>query len=233
LPWQNSQLSIFIKLDMTYTSQPVLEIDGLCCFRDELALFEAVDLRLQHGELLLIEGDNGVGKTTLLRALLGLRPLQWQRLKFDRLEGKAGVTALRADCSWMGHQPAMKADLSLAQNWQFWAALEGKALTIKHIEQLAQRLSLAGFEDAAFGTLSAGQKKRAQLGRLLNAGRQFWLLDEPFANLDALGIALVENELKQHLAAGGMALATSHGVLGFQIKHSVLKLQTAKWAVFE
>jgi heme exporter protein A len=216
-------------LDTTSNAQPVYELDGLSCLRDEQALFAPIGLRLFEGELVLIEGDNGVGKTTLLRALLGLRPLAFDTFKSASACGDQALVQFQHQSAWLGHAAAMKASLSVWQNWQFAASLHNAAITREQALTLGKRVALAGFEDLAFGALSAGQKKRAQLACLVLSKRQIWLMDEPFANLDLAGIALVESELKQHLLSGGIALATSHGVLPFQIPHRTVHLKMATW----
>jgi heme exporter protein A len=213
--------------DLSSTPQPVFQIDGLCCFRDEQALFLPVDLSLRQGELILIEGDNGVGKTTLLRALLGAHALQFDAFKSTHAHDAPAWQHFRDQCAWLGHASAMKSALSVWQNWQFYAALFKTSIAHEQMLKLAVRVGLAGFEEARFGSLSAGQKKRAQLATVLISQRSIWLMDEPFANLDRTGIALIETELKQHLQAGGIALATSHGVLPFQIPHRLIRLQMA------
>ncbi len=205
----------------------MLEAHGLSCLRDEQALFEPVSFTLAPGELLLIEGENGVGKTTLLRGLLGLTPLAAQSLMFERAPWPDCLPQLRRKTRWLGHAAALKPELTVAENWRFWAALHGVNLSADAILADAERLMLAGFEDAHVGTLSAGQRKRAQLAQLLFGSATLWLLDEPFANFDRPGIALIESLMRDFLAAGGAIIATSHGVLDFAGKHSTLVLSRA------
>jgi heme exporter protein A len=207
---------------------PGLRADALCCLRDELALFEPASFSLQPGQLLLIEGDNGVGKTTLLRALLGLVPLQTGALEFAGYDWPEVMPILRRQSRWLAHAPALKGELSIAENWRFWAALEGLELTETAVLEWGKKLALQGFEDARVDTLSAGQKKRAQLARLWFGASMLWLLDEPFANLDRAGIRLIEAHMRQYLAQGGMVIATSHGVLPFEHPHETLQLKRAK-----
>ncbi len=208
-------------------AQPVLQTRGLSCLRDEQPLFELVDFTLDAGQLLLIEGENGVGKTTLLRALLGLAPLEVDSLEFDGQSWPGCMGQIRRLGRWLGHASALKPELTIAENWRFWAALEDLTLSNAELLAFGVRLKLQGFEDARVGTLSAGQKKRAQLARLLFGTSKLWLLDEPFANLDRPGIALIESLMQTFLQAGGAVIATSHGVLSFSGPHTTLVLRHA------
>jgi len=208
-------------------AQPVLQTRGLSCLRDEQPLFEPVDFTLDSGQLLLIEGENGVGKTTLLRALLGLSPLELDLLVFDGQPWPDCMGKIRRLARWLGHASALKPELTVAENWRFWAALDDFPLPEPRVLEFGEQLKLQGFEAARVGTLSAGQKKRAQLARLLFGASKLWLLDEPFANLDRAGIALIEELMHTFLQAGGAVIATSHGVLSFARPHSTLVLRRA------
>lgn len=208
---------------------PFLLARGLSCERDEQALFEPVELALAPGQLLLLEGDNGVGKTTLLRALLGLVPLRFESLHVLDQTGRAAYRLLPSLTRWLGHASGLKAELTLAENWRFLAALEDQALDHAGILHWGERLGLAGFEFVRVGQLSAGQKKRAQLARLMFGRPRLWCLDEPFANVDRTGISLIEQLIRAFLAQGGCVLASSHGVLPFQIPHQTIRLRPARW----
>lgn len=203
----------------------LLSAVGLSCLRDDLAVFEPIDLALESGELLLLEGDNGAGKTTLLRALAGLREFEARAFSFLKLDIPAALTALRRESRWLGHGSALKAELTVAENWQFWAEIQG--VQALDVTSLAERVALAGYEHMPVRTLSAGQAKRAQLARLQLGPAALWLLDEPFANLDRAGLALVEAMLAEHLNGGGAALVTSHGVLPFAQAARVVRLRAS------
>ncbi|PJK08645.1 heme ABC transporter ATP-binding protein CcmA [Lysobacteraceae bacterium NML95-0200] len=187
---------------------PLLAVRNLGFSRDGEPLFAALDFSVEAGEALLVRGDNGVGKTTLLRILAGL-------LRADGGEQKlSGVPASRDNrpqhIAYLGHLPAFKGDLSALENLQFLCALHGK----RHQRELLQAIELtglAGFEDNPARTLSAGQKKRLSLARMWLSPAPLWLLDEPYANLDLNGIALVNQLIVQHLQTGGAALITTHG----------------------
>lgn len=215
---------------MMAADQAFLLAKGLSCQRDETALFEPVDLTLAPGELVLLEGENGVGKTTLLRALLGLMPLNFDSLKVGARTGQQAYQHLPTLTRWLGHASGLKAELTVAENWCFFAALEDEVLNPEQVLELGEKLGLAGFEHARVGQLSAGQKKRAQLARLLFGKPRLWCLDEPFANVDRTGIGLIEQLIRDFLAIGGAVLASSHGVLPFQIAHQTIVLRPARWA---
>ncbi len=163
-------------------------------------VFAPVDLEVRGGELWLITGANGAGKTTLIRLLAGLaRPTS------GRLLREAGTVA------YLGHQLGLKADLSVVENLAFAAALSGgDALPI---QRTLERLDLADASHQAARTLSAGQRKRCALARLSLTPASLWLLDEPYANLDAPGVKVVDALLAEHLDGGGACVMSTHGAL--------------------
>lgn len=191
---------------------PVLEAQALSFHRQDEPVFAPLNFQLHAGELALIEGDNGSGKSTLLRMLAGLLhvsegALLWrgQPLHRDRCAG---------EILFMGHQLGLKADLSPRENLRHVTGLHGRRGDSDIGESLSS-IGLHGFEDEPLRRLSAGQKKRAALARLLLSPATVWLLDEPCSNLDRAGIALVNRLLENHIADGGAALVTSHGAVSF------------------
>ncbi|MFA6231926.1 MAG: cytochrome c biogenesis heme-transporting ATPase CcmA [Rhodanobacter sp.] len=196
----------------TPTAVLLLEAQALSFHRQDEAVFAPLDFQLHAGELALIEGDNGSGKTTLLRMLAGLLhvgagELRWRGAPLQR-DNCAG------DILFLGHQLGLKGDLSPRENLRFVAGLHGSRESMGAASALAA-IGLRGYEDEPVRRLSAGQKKRAALARLLLLPASLWLLDEPYANLDRTGIALVNQLLETHTAAGGAALVTSHGAVSF------------------
>jgi heme exporter protein A len=196
----------------TNTSVPLLEARALSFHRQDEPVFAPLDFRLHAGELALVEGDNGSGKTTLMRMLAGLLhidvgELHWrgEPLHRDRCAG---------DILFLGHQLGLKADLSPRENLQIAIGLHGSREGVSVATVLAD-IGLRGYEDEPVRRLSAGQKKRAALARLLLLPATLWLLDEPYANLDRIGIARVDQLLETHTARGGAALVTSHGAVSF------------------
>jgi heme exporter protein A len=191
---------------------PLLEARALAFHRQDEPVFGPLDFQLGIGELMLIEGDNGSGKTTLMRILTGLlRPeegeLLWRGapLTWDRCSGEV---------VFLGHQLGLKAELSPRENLAFIIGLHGHR-NHSHIDAALTQVGLSGYEDEPVRKLSAGQKKRVALARLLLIPAALWLLDEPYANLDRTGIELVNALLEAHVAQGGAALVTSHGAVQF------------------
>ena len=205
----------------------LLRAHELVCERDSEPLFAPVDLELSAGGLLVLEGVNGSGKTTLLRALLGLNPLRAQWLEFAGLEVLRERHGLRVGTLMLGHLLGLKGDLSVRENLEFALALAGEP-PAQDSDALFAELGLAGYEDTPTRALSAGQRKRAALARLAASARPLWLLDEPFANLDAPGIALVERLLARHRARGGGAIVSSHGLSTSAGASAVLRLERAR-----
>jgi heme exporter protein A len=194
------------------TAVPLLEARALGFQRQDEPVFAPLDFRLHGGELALIEGDNGSGKTTLMRILAGLLhvgegELYWrgEPLQRDRCAG---------EILFLGHQLGLKADFSPRENLRIAAGLHGRREGLSAAAVLTE-IGLGGYEDEPVRRLSAGQKKRAALARLLLLPAALWLLDEPYANLDRVGIALVNHLLEMHRARGGAAMVTSHGAVSF------------------
>jgi heme exporter protein A len=189
-------------------SPPLLSARGLSFARNDAPVFGPLDFDVDTGEALLVQGDNGAGKTTLLRVLAGLLRAESGRLEID---GREAGPALRARAiAYLGHLPALKADLSALENLAFLCGLHGRRRG-QVPEHAMSIVGLAGYEDTLARQLSAGQKKRLSLARLWLSPAPLWLLDEPYANLDLDGIALVNRMVQAHLRAGGAALVTTHG----------------------
>ena len=191
---------------------PLLEARGLTFLRNEEPIFGPLDFALRPGEVVLMEGDNGAGKTTLLKVLSGL------------LEPGAGEVRLRGEpltlarlshqVALLGHLLGLKLELSALENLRFAIGLGGLRAGITP-HQALKSVGLEGYEDVAVRQLSAGQKKRVALARLLLVPAALWLLDEPYANLDREGIELVNRLLELHARRGGAALITSHGAYAY------------------
>lgn len=188
---------------------PWIEARGLAFARGSEPIFGPLDLSVQPGMALLIEGGNGSGKTTLLRVLAGLieptgGELAWSGERRDPWRPAPGELSLHA------HQLGLKPDLTPAENLDFARALGG-APTGLSISAALVAVGLEGYEDLPIRRLSAGQRKRAALAAFLVAQASVWLLDEPYANLDREGHALVEHLVADQLVAGGAVVMTSHG----------------------
>jgi heme exporter protein A len=199
---------------MTVAIEPpiLLEARALGFLRQDEPVFGPLDFTLHAGEIALVEGDNGSGKTTLMRVLTGmLRPGEGE----VRVDGATfSLDTMAGMVVFLGHHLGLKFDLSPRENLAVSAGLYGLREGADAGIALAE-VGLAGFEDEPVRRLSAGQKKRAALARLLLVPARIWLLDEPYANLDREGIALVNRLLERHTARGGAALVTSHGAVSF------------------
>lgn len=194
------------------SSSILLEARALVFSRQDEPVFGPVDFALRAGEIALVEGDNGSGKTTLMRVLTGmLRPGEGQVL----FAGEPfSLTTMGGAIVFLGHHLGLKFDLTARENLAVSAGLYGMRDGMGPMEALSS-VGLGGFEDEPVRRLSAGQKKRAALARLLLLPARVWLLDEPYANLDREGIALVNSLLDGHASRGGAALVTSHGAVSF------------------
>lgn len=187
---------------------PLLAARGLRFARNEEPVFGPLDFSVERSEALLVLGDNGAGKTSLLRVLAGLLAADAGEVEY---EGRAvDRDHLARGVCYLGHQPGHKGDLTALENLRFAVGLSGVRAEIA-LETVLAEVGLAGYEDAFARQLSAGQKKRLALARLMLSPAELWLLDEPYANLDLEGIALVNTSIRAHLDEGGAALVTTHG----------------------
>jgi heme exporter protein A len=189
----------------------LFEARGLSFARAEEPIFGPLDLSVESGGTLVIEGGNGAGKTTLVRVLAGvLEPsageLRWQGESILERPRPAGAIAV------LGHALGLKLDLTPVENLAFRLALHGLKPGLS-IATALKSVGLEGYEDVAVRTLSAGQRKRVALAGLLLASSTLWLLDEPYANLDRPGQVLVNRMLETHCLRGGAAVLTSHGLI--------------------
>lgn len=186
-----------------------LAVSNLSCIKQDRVLFENLDWTLEPNTIMHLVGDNGAGKTSLLRIVAGLS---------DAAEGEVlwngeNITHARedyfSDMVYLGHKVALNGWLTPVENLEYWANLQGLGYSIDYYGLLTQ-MGLVGLEDIPVRQLSAGQQRRVSLCRLLMKSAILWILDEPFNALDVAGRELLQRMLEQHVANGGMILLTSH-----------------------
>lgn len=177
----------------------LISVRGLAVSRGGRRAVEGVDFDLAAGEALILRGPNGIGKTTLLRTVAGLQP--------------ATEGSIQADpdaIAYAAHADGLKGALSVAENLRFWREVFGGPA----IDRAVAAMNLSDLVSRPAAMLSAGQKRRLGLARLLVTGRPVWVLDEPTVSLDAGSVALFADAVRAHLAQGGAALMATHIELG-------------------
>lgn len=190
-----------------------LTVVGLACERGERRLFAALDFALAPGEVLLVSGGNGLGKTSLLRILGGLSlpaagEVRWCGAPIRTVRERYALAI-----AYLGHADGIKAELTPLENLRLAAALRGVRLDDATALGVLDRVSLAHCADLPARVLSFGQRRRVALAALTFSSASLWILDEPLAGLDVQGVAMVESLLDAHLADGGMAIVTTHQAL--------------------
>ena len=191
----------------------------LACERGGRIVFDALSFAVAAGEALVLTGPNGAGKSSLLRVLAGLLRLRSGSLA---LEGGDAELSLSEQCHFAGHLDPVKPALTVRDNLRFWADFLGGAPGQPANEALGA-VGLADLADLPAGYLSAGQRRRLSLARLLAVYRPIWLLDEPTAALDAAAQARFAALCIQHLSDGGILIAATHAPLGIG-PHASLEL---------
>jgi len=189
----------------------LFEGNGLACRRGEIPVFEELDFAAGAGDALWLAGPNGSGKSSLLRLMAGLLEPVGGTIAWNGAPIAADREAHRARLRYLGHLDAVKPHLSVEENLRFWA--EYWDTPRAGVSPALERAGLARLRDAAGRRLSAGQKRRLALARLLLAPAALWLLDEPTAALDSDGVALFATLVAESRAAGGIVIFSSHDVL--------------------
>lgn len=196
--------------------EPILTATDLACARGERTLFRGMSFQVQAGEILLVQGGNGRGKTSLLRLLTGLStPLAGEiRWRGERIQSCR--ERYHAEMAYIGHVNGIKDDLSPLENLRMAAGLAGRWLDESLAKQTLGRLGLARCLDLPARVLSFGQRRRVALAGLLTAGALLWILDEPLTGLDVHGVALLETLLHEHTDRGGLVVMTTHQPLSLR-----------------
>ena len=186
-----------------------ISVKSLSVSRGGINLLEGLDIELNSGQAGILRGPNGVGKTTLLRALAGLQPIETGKIQYSI-----------DDVCYSGHADGVKPTLTVRENLEFWADIFGH----HSISETAEQFMISDFLDLKVGTLSAGQKRRVGLSRLGLTGRSIWLLDEPTVSLDQTSVSIFENIIKDHLLKNGCALIATHIDLGLEDSAKIINL---------
>lgn len=178
----------------------ILSVTNLSVARGGIPVLEGLNFAVSAGEVLVLRGPNGAGKTTLLRALAGLQP---------PMSGR--VTCADDAVAYAAHADGLKSTLTASENLKFWAGVyDGGDIT-----PALKAFDLTSLADRLAGNLSAGQKRRLGLARLLVTGRPVWVLDEPTVSLDAASVALFASAVAHHISQGGALIVATHIDLGF------------------
>lgn len=191
----------------------MLTARGLTCVRGERPLFANLDLAVAAGEWLHVRGENGAGKTSLLRMLAGLSQPIAGEILWHGVPIKDEDGAYRNEMLYLGHLGGLKEDLTALENLAFAMKIDGASFTEDKAMAALHRMGLRGREDLPVRVLSAGQKRRAMLSRLLIRTAKLWILDEPFTALDATAVDLLAQLVEEHVVGGGMAVLTSHQMM--------------------
>ena len=194
-----------------------LVLDHLSVARGTRTIISDLSLTVAAGQAVLLTGVNGAGKTTLIRAIAGLLAPSGGRIALEGadFEGASDDRELAQHCHYVGHVNALKASLTVAENLAFWAdyLADGQGPG-KHsrtvLDGVLQQLNLEALADIPTAYLSAGQKRRVGLARILMAKRPIWLLDEPTVSLDTASVEIVARLVNEHVASGGLALIATH-----------------------
>jgi heme exporter protein A len=204
---------------------PLFEARALHLWRGEKHLLRGVSFSLARGELLQLVGPNGVGKTSLLRAACGLLPLESGEFRWQGQLAAEARDDFNAQLAYLAHTNALKADLTAQENLRFELALRASISPQVIAEQL-NVLGIGHCTQLPARVLSAGQRRRLALARVLLSRASLWILDEPTTNLDSAGVSLIEQIMAQHLAAGGAILtAAHHGLLAGHKSMRTMELQ--------
>ena len=189
---------------------PNLSFDKLGCSKGGRQLFQNVSCQLKAGNWLYVAGANGVGKTSLLRMVCGLSPVESGEIQWNGLSIDQQRDIYRQDLCYLGHLNALQESMTVSENLTFSTALGGRSLDTQRMQNILTCFGVGGRSQQLARHLSQGQKRRVALARLALSPARLWVLDEPFVAMDEAGVKMLANLIANHLAAGGMAVLTSH-----------------------
>ena len=189
---------------------PTLTFSKLGCSRGGRQLFQGVDCILESGRWLYVVGANGVGKTSLLRMVCGLAPIESGQILWNDTPIHAQHDDYLQDLCYLGHLNALQESMTVKENLSFTTALTGFAPDAVQIQQVLARFGVRGRDQQLVRHLSQGQKRRVALSRLALSPARLWVLDEPFVAMDEAGVRMLADLIAMHLEGGGLAVITSH-----------------------
>lgn len=187
-----------------------LTLCGLGCIKGGRQLFKDVSCTLHAGQWLYVAGANGVGKTSLLRMLCGLAPIEAGDILWNQQSIQTQRETYRQDLCYLGHLNALQESMSVDENLRFTCALSGLAPDALTRREVLARFGLRGRSQQLVRHLSQGQKRRVALSRLVLARARLWVLDEPYVAMDEGGVRMLADLIASHLDEGGLAVLTSH-----------------------
>lgn len=205
------------------THHPLLALEAIGCERGYRRLFAALSFSLFPGQVLRIVGPNGAGKSTLLNVLAGISSDYQGEIFYKGLAIKDAQFEYRQNLCYLGHAKAVKTQLSPMENLQWFCSMYPTRKDLS-MEAVLEQMGLIAFKDQVCSQLSAGQKQRVALARLLISSAELWILDEPFTAIDQDGVKQFEQIISDFAQAGGAVLITTHHALEVEGEYSALDL---------
>jgi heme exporter protein A len=202
-----------------------LSVEKVHVWRGDRHVLQGLSLHVRPRELLHISGPNGTGKTTLLRVVSGLLRPEQGTVSWLGQPILSSAAQYQSAMAYSSHEPALKSDLTALENLRFAVGLKRRA-SIPELRTVLDRTGVAACADLPARVLSAGQRRRVALARVLAVNAALWLLDEPYANLDAAGAELMSGLLQEHVEGGGLALVVAHHALALNCNLSRLELNS-------
>lgn len=204
----------------------VLSVTNLSVVKRDRLLFENINFAVEQGNLLYVKGQNGAGKTSMLRVLAGLVDAESGEVYFEQQDIKDCREIYNQNLVYFGHKLGINLTLSAVENLQYWCKQHQVVISVDTIFSTLAQLNLVGLEDIPVANLSAGQQRRVALARFwFKQNAKLWILDEPFTALDTQGIELLSKQITKFLSAGGAVVMTSHQALHLDYPTDELTLE--------
>jgi heme exporter protein A len=201
-----------------------LRVEKVHVWRGDRHVLRGVSLDVHRGELMHVSGPNGTGKTTLLRVVSGLLRPEKGSVAWQGRSIAAAAAEYQDALAYASHEPALKSDLTALENLRFTVGLK-RRVTAAELRSSLERTGVGTCADLPARVLSAGQRRRVAMARVLAFRADLWLLDEPFTNLDGSGSSLLSALLAEHVGQGGLALVVAHHELNVAAQTRKLELQ--------